>query len=135
LSEPPRQRVVHVVAGVIRDPEGRVLLAQRPAGRHLAGGWEFPGGKLEDGEAPFAALQRELREEVGIEVLTASPLVRVRHAYPEREIELDVWVVTGYRGDPVGREGQPLRWCPCEDLGQAGLLAADVPVIRALSVR
>ena len=132
MKGPQQPRVVHVVAGVISDADGRVLLAQRPAGRHLAGGWEFPGGKLEPGEAPFDGLRRELREEIGIEVESATPLVRVRHAYPEREIELDVWTVTGFRGDPVGREGQPLRWCPGGELGAAGLLPADLPVIDAL---
>ena len=132
MKGPLQPRVIHVVAGVLSDAGGRVLLAQRPAGRHLAGGWEFPGGKLEEGETPYVALQRELREEIGVEVDAAVPLVRVRHAYPEREVDLDVWRVTRSRGEPRGLDGQALRWCPREELARAGLLAADLPVVAAL---
>jgi mutator protein MutT len=128
----PDRLLVHVVAGVLRDGHGRVLLAQRPPGKHLAGGWEFPGGKLEAGETRFAALSRELQEELGLEVTAARPLMRVQHAYPERDILLDVWIVTRWHGAPAGLDGQALRWCPREELPAAGLLAADAPIVAAL---
>lgn len=127
-----RRAVVHVVAGVLTDGAGRVLLAQRPAGKHLAGGWEFPGGKLEPGETRLESLTRELAEELGVTLQAARPLLRVRHAYPERDVDLDVWVVTRYRGEPIGREGQQLRWCPRDELRQANLLPADWPIVDAV---
>jgi len=126
------RRLVHVIAGVLRDAEQRILLAQRPPGKHLAGGWEFPGGKLEPGETRFEALQRELLEELGLTVTAARPLMRVQHAYPERDILLDVWLVTRWRGTPAALEGQVLRWCPLAELPAAGLLPADAPIVAAL---
>jgi mutator protein MutT len=127
-----RRRTIHVVAGVLIDAADRVLLAQRPEGKHLAGGWEFPGGKLEPGETRYEALVRELKEELGIEVLAAGPLIRARHQYPARDILLDVWVVTEYRGEPEGLDGQALRWCARADLPAAKLLPADRPIVTAL---
>jgi len=123
---------VHVVAGVIADAAGRVLLARRPEGTHLAGAWELPGGKLRPGEGRREGLARELREELGIEVADAAPLIRVRHRYPEREVLLDVWEVRRWRGSPRGLEGQPLRWVAREALAGERLPAADRPVVRAL---
>ena len=123
-----------MVAGVVRDTHQRVLLAQRPPGKHLAGGWEFPGGKLEPGETRSAALIRELQEELGISVTAARPLMQVTHAYPERDILLDVWVVTRYDGIPTGLDGQTLRWCPRGELAQAELLPADAPIVTALEL-
>jgi 8-oxo-dGTP diphosphatase len=123
---------LHVAAGVIRDTTGRVLIAQRLPGRHMAGGWEFPGGKVAAGETAFAALTRELREELGIEVHSATPLVRYRHEYPERTVVLDVWMVGDYSGEPLPLEGQPLRWESVGCLGEAGLLEADRPIIDLL---
>ena len=128
----PEGAELHVVAGVLVDIAGRVLLAQRTAGRHLAGAWEFPGGKVAPGETPLAALVRELREELGIEVLTAEPLLRHRHAYPGRTVMLDTWRVTRFDGEPRGLEGQPLRWEAVDRLLAAGLLEADRPIVAAL---
>jgi mutator protein MutT len=129
---PRLRRVVRVVAGVLADAKNRVLLAQRPEGKHLAGGWEFPGGKTEPGETRFETLARELDEELGIEVTAARPLICVRHQYAVREILLDVWVVTEYRGEPAGLDGQALRWCPRAELPVAKLLPADQPIVTAL---
>ena len=117
---------------MVIDAEGRVLIAQRPKKKHLAGGWEFPGGKLEPGEERLAGLSRELREEIGIDIAKPRPLIRVRHAYSSREILLDVWVVRRYSGEPRGLEGQALRWCAHADLASADLLPADKPVVAAL---
>ena len=123
---------MHVVAGVIRDSCGRVLLAQRPAGKHLAGGWEFPGGKLEAGEGRRAGLARELGEELGLTLDDARPLMRLIHSYTDCDIDLDAWLVTAWRGEPRGLDGQLLRWCAPADLALAGLLPADVPIVTAL---
>lgn len=123
---------LHVAAGVIVSADGRVLIAQRPPGRPLAGGWEFPGGKLAAGETPLQALTRELQEEIGIEVVEARQLIRYRHAYPERIVILDVWRVERYTGEPRALEGQPLRWELPERLLNAGLLEADLPIVDAL---
>ena len=123
---------IHVVAAAVIDGEGRVLIAQRPAGKHLAGGWEFPGGKLEPGEERLAGLARELREELGITITTPRPLIRVRHAYPSREVLLDTWVVRRYSGEPHGLDGQALRWCTQDELATADLLPADKPIVAVL---
>ena len=115
------------------DAAGSVLIAQRPAGKHLAGGWEFPGGKLEPAEDRLAGLARELREELGITLIgIPRPLIRVRRAYTSREVLLDIWVVKGYGGEPRGLDGQALRWCSQEELEAAALLPADRPIVAAL---
>src|ERR1700688_2697091 len=114
------------------DAAGRVLIAQRPPAKHLAGGWEFPGGKLEPGEERLAGLARELQEELGIAIATPRPLIRVRHAYPSREVLLDVWIVRHYRGEPRGLDGQALRWCTRDELAEVELLPADGPIVRAV---
>jgi 8-oxo-dGTP diphosphatase len=132
LSPDNTRPVVHVVAGAVIDAAGRVLIAQRPVGKHLAGGWEFPGGKLEPGEERLTGLARELREEIGITIAAPRPLIRVRHAYPSREVLLDVWVVKRYSGEPRGLDGQSLRWCAQDDLATAELLPADKPIVAAL---
>ncbi len=124
--------MIHVVAGVVIDRLRRVLIAQRPAGKHLAGAWEFPGGKLEPGEAPGEGLARELREEIGITIRQPRPLIRLRHAYPHGEVLLDVWIVRRYRGHPKGLDGQRLRWCRARELPSAELLPADRPILAAL---
>jgi 8-oxo-dGTP diphosphatase len=123
---------IHVVAGALFDTQRRVLLAQRPAGKHMAGGWEFPGGKLEATETPRGALDRELREELGIEVHAARPLIAYEHAYPERCVFLDLWLVERYVNAPRGLDGQALRWVKVSELAQAGILEADRPMIAAL---
>jgi 8-oxo-dGTP diphosphatase len=132
LSRDIPSPLVHVVAAAVIDTTGRVLIAQRPAGTHLAGGWEFPGGKLEPGEERLAGLARELREELGITIATPRPLIRVRHAYPSREVLLDIWVVKRYGGEPRGLDGQALRWCTLDELAVAELLPADKPIVAAL---
>ena len=124
---------IHVVAGVLTDARGRILLARRTAGRDLAGAWEFPGGKLEAGEQPFAALDRELHEELGIRVLAAEPLMAVPQAYPNKRIVLDVWRITRFSGTPRGREKQALAWSPPEKLPTYPMPPADRPVVAALT--
>ncbi|GIX31132.1 MAG: hypothetical protein KatS3mg124_1604 [Porticoccaceae bacterium] len=124
---------LHVVAAVIPSPEGdAVLLARRLACRHLGGLWEFPGGKVEPGETPRAALVRELCEELGIEVHAATPFLELVHSYPERRVRLDVWTVTAFTGTPSGREGQAIRWVTWAELPALPLPAANRPVVERL---
>ena len=123
---------IHVVAGTIADADGRVLIAQRPRGRHMAGRWEFPGGKLASGEDPFMGLKRELAEELGVAVRAARPLIRLRHEYQDRRVLLDVWQVTDYDGEPQALESQALAWARPDDLPKHDLLEADRAIVTAL---
>lgn len=127
------QPPIHVAAAAVIDPAGRVLIAQRPPGKHLAGGWEFPGGKLEPGEDRRSGLARELREELGITLVAPPrPLIRVRHRYDYGEVLIDMWVVRRYSGEPRGLDGQALRWCTRDELESVEMLPADAPIVAAL---
>ncbi len=109
-----------------------MLITQRRSGTHLAGLWEFPGGKLEPGETRMTALSRELSEELGVEVTHAEPLIRIRHHYLQRDVLLDVWEVNQYQGQAFGREQQPLKWVFPKDLGSYNLPPANTPILKAL---
>ncbi len=122
---------VHVVAGVLRDARGRVLLARRTEGRDLAGLWEFPGGKVEPGEAPEEALARELKEELGIDAVAGDAVIRVPQQYPDKRLVLDVRQVS-FQGVPKGLDGQALMWAPMERLASYPMPPADRPVVAAL---
>jgi 8-oxo-dGTP diphosphatase len=126
--------VMHVMAGVLFDTAGHVLLAQRPPGKHLAGMWEFPGGKLEPGETPQAGLARELFEELDIRIEPArmAPLARVPWDYGERELLLDAWRVHAWQGAPRSVEGQDLLWRHPRDIEPAQLAPADREILRAV---
>ena len=126
---------IHVAAGVLVNGDGGVLLAQRLPGTHMAGRWEFPGGKLETGEGPRQGLYRELREELGIDVQAAEPLVKLSHRYADRHVHLDVWLVTEFQGEPESLEGQALQWVLPGELHTVDLLEADAPIIAALRDR
>jgi 8-oxo-dGTP diphosphatase len=101
----------------------------------MAGGWEFPGGKIDEGEIPLAALRRELEEELGIEVQKAEYLVSCDHEYPDRVVHLDLWLVTEFKDEPQPLDHQALRWVSVDQLETADLLPADQPLIEALVVR
>ncbi|MGH8300491.1 MAG: 8-oxo-dGTP diphosphatase MutT [Steroidobacteraceae bacterium] len=124
--------MILVVAAALLDSSGRVLIADRPAGKHMAGRWEFPGGKVAPGESEETALSRELREELGIEVLDAKPMMRLTHRYPDRDVELSLWVVGRYRGEPQALDGQRLKWVERGQLDGEDLLEADRPFVAAL---
>ena len=130
--DPVRQDLIHVLVGLLVDERGRYLINQRQAGTHMAGSWEFPGGKRGGNEARHDALARELVEELGIRVIAAEPMLAFRHDYPDRSVQLDVWRVLDYAGRPYSREGQLLRWVPLGELEEVDLLAADRPIIDAL---
>ena len=126
-----------IVAGALLDAHGRVLIAQRPAGKELAGRWEFPGGKLRSGEDRLAGLTRELHEELGIDVTAgaAAPLIRYSYEYPDKTVRLDLWTITAWRGEPAGLDGQALLWVPIPGLRDVDLLEADRPMVDALIAR
>lgn len=124
--------MILVVAAALYDGEGRVLIAQRPHGKHQAGRWEFPGGKVAPGESEASALVRELREELGIEVTASRRLMRLRHSYPDRSVELSLWIVERFTGAPRGLDGQQLRWVSPASLPHEDLLEADRPFVEAL---
>jgi 8-oxo-dGTP diphosphatase len=127
-------KVVDVAVGVIERPDGQVLLALRPPGRPYEGYWEFPGGKVEAGEAIADALARELHEELGIDEVVSVPWIVVHHAYPHATVRLFFRRVRHWQGAPVSREGQALAWRPPGDLGLAPLLPASLAPIRWLSL-
>jgi len=122
---------IHVAAAVIRGADGRILIARRGETQHQGGLWEFPGGKVEDGEAVEIALARELREELGIDVTAARPLIKIKHDYPDKQILLDVWDVSAFTGEPHGAEGQPLAWVSPRELAQYDFPEANRPIVAA----
>jgi 8-oxo-dGTP diphosphatase len=126
------KKIIHVVAGVLRGRDGKILLTERPPGKHLAGLWEFPGGKREDGETPEQALRRELHEEIGVDAGAIRRLIGFPWHYAEKSIYLDVYEVANFSGEPHGREGQGLRWEFADDLPRISMPAADVSVVNAL---
>ncbi len=125
---------IHVAAGVLKNAQGQVLLAQRAADSHQGGLWEFPGGKIEPGEQIEEALHRELKEELGVQIERCRPLIRISHRYQDREVVLDTWLVNRWRGEPYGKEGQPLSWVAPAELSDWPMPAADQPILRALDL-
>jgi 8-oxo-dGTP diphosphatase len=122
---------LHVVAAVIDDGCDNILIARRPEHLHQGGLWEFPGGKVEKGESARDALARELSEELGIAMKSARPLIRIRHAYSDRRVLLDVWRVLQFSGTAHGREGQPIRWVATHELPHYSYPAANFPIVTA----
>jgi 8-oxo-dGTP diphosphatase len=129
---PSARPTIRVVAAALYDSQGRVLIAERPPGKHVAGRWEFPGGKIDAGETEEAALSRELTEELGIALLRARPLARLAHDYDDRRIDIALWLVEEFRGEPAGLDGQRLKWVSPARLHDEDMLEADVPFIAAL---
>lgn len=123
---------VRVVAAALFNARGEVLIAQRPAGKHMAGRWEFPGGKVAAGESDADALTRELAEELGVQVIQAHPLIDLSHEYEDRRVELSMWVVDEFAGEPQSLDGQSLKWVPIQRLHAEDILEADRPFIELL---
>jgi 8-oxo-dGTP diphosphatase len=126
--------VVLVAAVVLVDADGRVLLAQRPEGKAMAGLWEFPGGKVDPGETPEAALIRELAEELGIDVAASclAPFTFASHAYPDFHLLMPLYVCRKWAGIPTPREGQHLRWVRPARLAAYPMPPADKPLLAML---
>jgi 8-oxo-dGTP diphosphatase len=123
-----------VAAVVLIDPDGRVLLAQRPEGKHMAGLWEFPGGKVHPGETPEGALIRELDEELGINVEASclAPFTFASHAYPEFHLLMPLYVCRKWSGIVTAREGQQLKWVRPAQLADYPMPPADKPLVAML---
>ncbi len=126
---------VTVVAAALLDERGRVLIAQRPVGKPLAGHWEFPGGKMAAGETQAEALRRELSEELGITLLAHRHVMTVEHDYPDRNVTLHFHIADAYSGVARGLDNQALRWVQIDELGQQGILDADQPFVTALQTQ
>lgn len=122
---------LHVAVGVILKQQ-QVLLALRSNKQHQGGKWEFPGGKVEQGETVEAALARELSEELAITVSKAEPFMLLNYTYPERQVTLDIWLVTDFSGTPEGLEGQPLQWVNINDLDTITFPDANLPIVTKL---
>lgn len=124
-------RITLVVAAALIDQDNRILITQRPDGKHLAGLWEFPGGKVEHGERPEQSLIRELKEEIGVEVEEdcIAPLTFASHAYPDFHLLMPLYVCRKWKGIAVGRETQKLKWIFPKELRNYPLPPADVPLI------
>ncbi len=127
-------KTVLVSAVALIDPSGRVLLAQRPEGKSMAGLWEFPGGKVEDGETPEAALIRELQEELGIDTHASclSPLTFASHGYADFHLLMPLFACRRWKGTPHAREGQTLKWARAQELRNYPMPPADIPLIPIL---
>lgn len=127
-------KLVLVVAVALVDVDGRVLMAQRPEGKAMAGLWEFPGGKIEPGESPEAALIRELSEELGIDTTESclAPLTFASHIYESFSLLMPLFVCRKWSGTPIGREGQAIKWCKVNELRDLPMPEADYPLIPHL---
>ena len=127
----PYLKTLTVVAGLLIDSDGRILLAQRPAGKSMAGLWEFPGGKVNDGETPEYALIRELNEELGIMtgVDCLQPITFASHSYDDFHLLMPLYACRTWKGTPSGLEGQAIKWVHKNDLQNYPMPAADIPLI------
>ncbi|MEE2000868.1 8-oxo-dGTP diphosphatase MutT [Alkalimonas sp. MEB108] len=127
----PGAPFLHVAVGVVVRQQ-QVLLSLRASHQHQGGKWEFPGGKVEGAETVLAALGRELQEELAIRIEQASPLMQIRHQYPEREVLLDIWLVEAFSGEPKGMEGQQVAWFDISQLHTLVFPDANQPIVARL---
>jgi 8-oxo-dGTP diphosphatase len=125
---------LQVAVGVVKNPEGKILISLRHAELHQGGLWEFPGGKVEASETAESALARELKEELNIDVTAASPLITILHRYPDRFVQLNVFLVEQFSGEAKSLEGQPFKWVAPYELGQYAFPAANQPIITAVKL-
>ncbi len=130
----PGLRLVWVSAVALIDGDGRVLLAQRPPGKKMAGLWEFPGGKIEEGESPERALIRELKEELGIDIVSSclAPLTFASHTYEDFHLMMPLFACRVWQGHITAREGQKFVWAYPKDLDKYPMPPADIPLIATL---
>jgi len=124
---------IEVAVGVIKKAQ-KVLVGQRLVKDNYYQKWEFPGGKLDSGEIPIEALKRELREELGVLVHSAKPLITLEHDYPDRQVRLFVFVIEDFSGEPEGAEGQAIKWVSPSECHQLDFLAANTPIVHAVEL-
>ncbi|TAN67875.1 MAG: Nudix family hydrolase [Methylobacter sp.] len=122
---------LQVAVGVVKNPEGKILISLRHAALHQGGLWEFPGGKIEASETAEFALARELKEELNVTVTAATPLITVKHKYPDRLVQLNVFLVEQFSGEVKSLEGQPFKWVDSDELERYTFPAANQPIITA----
>lgn len=125
-------KILHISTGIIRNAQGEIFITQRAADAHMANKWEFPGGKIEEGESAEQAMVRELQEEVGIVARNAVLFDKLEYQFPDRHITLWFWLVEEWQGEPWGKEGQPGRWVAQGELLAAAFPPANEPVIAKL---
>ena len=127
-----RGDIVHVAVGIIIDDKNNILIALRHPDAHQGGLWEFPGGKLEQGETVQQALRRELSEELGIEAVIGDAVIEIIHEYEDKSVLLDVWKVKDFTGEVVGKEGQCFRWVRIDELTRYQFPEANKPIVESL---
>lgn len=125
--------MIHAVVGLIFNDQQQILIAERPLHKYLGGLWEFPGGKVEPGEAPLVALQRELAEELGIQVLKALPFWQGSHAYSQYAVRLEVFKITQFAGVPFSKEGQKIQWVNLREIHQFPFLEGNQVIIQEIT--
>lgn len=126
--------LVHVAIAIITNKKNEVLISLRAENAHQGGLWEFPGGKLEQGESVFNALKREIYEELNITIEKASSFKKIKHQYTDKNILLDVWKIDSFSGEPVGAEGQQIKWQTVSDLNEKLFPVANIEIIQALKL-
>lgn len=124
--------MIRVAVGILKR-NGRVLVAERPADKPYAGYWEFPGGKIETNETGEAALKRELDEELGIDITVAQPWFEHIHHYPDKSVQLEMWLVTEFSGEPFSKEQQQLRWVTFSEMNSLRLLEGNIPIMSRIA--
>ena len=124
-------KLIHVAVGILKR-NNTVLVAERPTDKPYAGYWEFPGGKVEANKTAEQALKRELHEELGIDILTAQPWFEHIHHYPDKSVQLDMWLVTEFTGEPHSKEQQQLRWVTFDEMCHLRLLEGNIPIMSRI---
>ncbi len=127
--------MVQVVVGVIPNAHKEILVTQRPSQKSYSGYWEFPGGKKEENESAYQALVRELKEELDIEVLAAEPWRKIKYVYPEKIVELDLWIVAHFKRTPKGMEQQAFQWVALDQLAEIDFLPANKLILAEVVKR
>ncbi len=123
---------LQVLVGILINSQGQICISRRKEGKHLAGYWEFPGGKKDPGETDFQALVREFKEEIGIEIIKASPWFVIHHDYPDLSVSLDIWNIEVYKGIPRPQEGQELRMISKNQLGEYKFPEGNAEILKRL---
>lgn len=125
--------MIRVVVGILTRAQ-TLLVAQRPPGKSYSGYWEFPGGKVEPAETSVAALRRELKEELNIDILNATLLLEHQHHYPDKTVQLEIWQVTDFCNEPCGHENQIIRWVTFAEMQQLNILEGNLAIMDQIKL-